>query len=181
MLPDLPDVAQQRTATLVKECEADVLQANATYRIQYMGDTLLHAGTPGGQGALAYASDAALPAARRIERMDLEGPAELITDNGPAIDARVAADAAAALAGRGDPVRTDPAQMECSNVCCTQGDPCGWQWNGQCDCGVCSCEPLAGPGPGPGCACSTPGGSADGPGAGWLLGLCALVALRRRR
>ncbi len=132
---DLDDVPQQRNATLVKECEADVLQAHAPYRIEYMGDTLLHAATPGQEAPIAYAPNEELPAARRIERMDLEGPAEVVTDNGPAIDAAVAATAAAALESRGEPQRTDPAEMECSNVCCTDGDPCGWQWNRQCDCG----------------------------------------------
>lgn len=132
---DLPDVAQQRNATLVKECEPDTLLAHASYRIEYLGDTLLHAATPGREGAIAYEPNAELPAARRIERMDLEGPADVVTDNGPAIDAAVALTAQAALEGRGEPQRTDPEDLECSTVCCTDGDPCGWQWNGQCDCG----------------------------------------------
>lgn len=132
---DLPDVAAQRNAMLVKECEPDVLLAHAPFRIEYMGDTLLHAATPGQQAPLAYEPNPELPAARVIERMDLEGPSDVITDNGPAIDAAVAATAQAALAGRGDPQRTNPEELECSNVCCTDGDPCGWQWNSQCDCG----------------------------------------------
>jgi MYXO-CTERM domain-containing protein len=131
---DLDDVPQQRNVTLITECQADVLRANAPFRIEYRGDTLLHAGTPIQDNRGAYVPDDGLPAARRIERMDVEGPPEVVTDNGPGIDERIAATAAAALEGRPGPTTTDPAEVECSSVCCMDGDPCGWQWNRQCDC-----------------------------------------------
>ena len=164
--PDLPDVARDHFATLVYQCEPDVLRSDAAFRLEAADGAVLHAGSPQQEGRGAYSPDEALPAALLVERQDVEGPPIVLTDNREEVAARLRQAADAALAALPGPVRRDPSEVTCEAVCCRQDDPCGWQWNGRCDCdgalpwdwsdrecGARTCEP------GETVACACPGGT----------------------